>query len=256
MKRAVRDRIIGKLPKPRFDTYLNAAGGDPDLALELYTWNIDAAAAVAGTSAIVEVALRETIDRQLRVWNLKNGGPPEWIVSPQGALAHIVRPTPPASWIPQTGIEALHRRWWERKARETMKDQFGNIKNPQPTHDDLVAALSFGAWVSLIPRPSTLKRRNNGPAITLWRDALDGKTNYVMPGQGINAASSVTYYRVTLLRYARNCASHLEPLLDTQELMGWHKNASRLLASMWPGTDVLISGPARIPRAVQAKPKK
>ncbi|MDO5668400.1 MAG: hypothetical protein Q4G50_00155 [Corynebacterium sp.] len=74
MKATTRQRIINHIPAPRFQTYLNEAHQDPALALELYKWNIDAAAAVSGTLAIVEVALRSTIDLKLKEWNLLKGG--------------------------------------------------------------------------------------------------------------------------------------------------------------------------------------
>ena len=90
-------KLITNIPAPRFQTYLDAAHQEPEKALALYQWNIDAAAAVTSTLALVEVALRDTIDQQLRAWNMQVGGTPEWITQPQVPLSHIVRRTPPSS---------------------------------------------------------------------------------------------------------------------------------------------------------------
>lgn len=123
------------------------------MALDLYQWNIEAAAAVSGTLAIVEVALRSTIDLKLQEWNRRNGGTDEWITAPEGILAHIVRSTPPANWRnkPSRRPDDLYPQWWEAKAVAGMKDHLGRRTNSSPDHNDLIAALTFGTWKFLLP---------------------------------------------------------------------------------------------------------
>ncbi|MBY0796728.1 hypothetical protein [Corynebacterium parakroppenstedtii] len=74
MRPSTRQHLINNIPAPRFQTYLDAAQQDPDKAFALYQWNIEVAAAVTSTLAIVEIALRDTIDQQLRKWNTIEGG--------------------------------------------------------------------------------------------------------------------------------------------------------------------------------------
>ena len=118
MRASTRQQLISNIPTPRFQTYLAAANQDPEKALALYQWNIDVAAAVTSTLAIVEVALRDTIDQQLREWNTIQGGTHEWITRPQVPLSHIVRPTPPPNWLnsPHRKPGDLHGKWWETES--------------------------------------------------------------------------------------------------------------------------------------------
>ncbi|MBS9375979.1 hypothetical protein GON09_005000 [Rhodococcus sp. B50] len=53
----------------RLSTYTSRCGNDPYLALELYKWNLQLSAAFQQVLAVTEVALRNAIDEQLRIWN-------------------------------------------------------------------------------------------------------------------------------------------------------------------------------------------
>ncbi|WP_216852939.1 hypothetical protein [Phytoactinopolyspora halotolerans] len=57
--------IESSLSAPRFQKYLDAVGGDRAVALDLYDWNAEAAAAVVHDLAHLEVALRNAYDRAL-----------------------------------------------------------------------------------------------------------------------------------------------------------------------------------------------
>lgn len=250
-------KLITNIPAPRFQTYLDAAHQEPEKALALYQWNIDAAAAVTSTLALVEVALRDTIDQQLRAWNMQVGGTPEWITQPQVPLSHIVRRTPPSSWTnsPHRRQGDLHGSWWEAKAKASMKDPLnGHAVKPAPTHDDLVAALTFGSWRHLIPKPIRLGGRANAPQFDIWDQAIDRRTNFCATGKGFDASAGTAYFWCSTLLHARNRASHLEPLLDTGTLQHWHRIASRTVRALWPGAEVWITGPARIPEVIKRKP--
>lgn len=257
MRDSTRIRLISNLPEPRFRTYLDAAGDNVDRALALYQWNIEAAAAVLSTLSIVEVALRDTIDRKLRKWNLCNGGTEEWITNPEVPLAHIVRSTPPRAWYQSARYRPgdLHHKWWEAKAKNGMKDALGNANNPCPTHDDLVASLTFGMWRSLVPKPTKLGGRVNGPQVDIWDQAISYGTELFPEGRGFNTSPGTAYFWCSTLNYARNRAAHLEPLLDVKVLWHWHRIASRTLKALWPGAEIWITGPARIPEVIRQKPQ-
>lgn len=256
MRSSTRQQIINRIPTPRFQTYLTEAGGNKDLALELYQWNIDVAAAVSGTLAIVEVALRDTLDLRLRQWNQIKTGDPEWITNPHTPLSHIVRPTPPPQWTnnPSRRPGDLYGKWWEEKAVRGMKDAFGNRTNPAPAHDDLVAALTFGTWRQLLPKPVSLGGRANAPQVQIWHEAINIHSTICPPGTGFNASAGTAYYWCSILLNIRNRASHLEPLLDISMLRQVHKIASRTVTAVWPGAEILITGPARIPDVIKKKP--
>lgn len=73
-------------------------------------------------TGIVEVLLRDTIDTQLKTWNQSNAGTSEWIVHPAAPLQFIVKKNSP-------------EKWWQSRS---------NHREDNPTHDDLVAGLTFG----------------------------------------------------------------------------------------------------------------
>ena len=256
MRPSTYQHLINNIPAPRFQTYLAAANQNPQKALDLYQWNIEAAAAVTSTLSIVEVALRDTIDKQLRQWNIANGGTDEWITRPQVPLSHIVRPTPPPRWSNSQHRQPgdLYGKWWEARALESMKDPLGNRTNLAPTHDDLVAALTFGTWRHLIPKPVSQGGRATAPQIDIWDEAINLRTNITNTGKGFNTSSGTAYYWCSALLHARNRASHLEPLLDVDTLSHWHRIASRTVKALWPGAEVWVTGPARIPKIIQHKP--
>ena len=54
-------------------SYREVAQGDLDAAFALYEWNIDVAAAALSLTAMVEVLLRNALDREMRAWAAKRG---------------------------------------------------------------------------------------------------------------------------------------------------------------------------------------
>lgn len=63
----------------RLSSYLAASGGDLGRALALYDWNTRAAAAVLAASAMVEVVVRNSLDRSLQRWADRRRGGVDWL---------------------------------------------------------------------------------------------------------------------------------------------------------------------------------
>ncbi len=61
------------LTEQRLGSYFQAAQGDRMAAFALYEWNIEASAAAVSLSAMVEVVLRNALDRQLAALGEKKG---------------------------------------------------------------------------------------------------------------------------------------------------------------------------------------
>jgi hypothetical protein len=128
--------ICSALSLPRFVPYVRAAGGDIDVAVRLYWWNVEVSGAFYGPLHCLELGLRNALHRQLQ--NLF-GRPSWWTVAPLSrAGARMV-----------TEVEAKLRR---RAA--------GAV-----SADDVVAGLSFGFWVALLSRGEAYDR-------SLWVPAL------------------------------------------------------------------------------------
>lgn len=240
-------QIQKALPPARFQTYLQEAQGDVIRAAELYLWNIQAAGAVTALTGAVEVMFRHTIDKQLRNWNVSQGGTHQWIVAPHGlALAKVVRKDPPLSWSP-TSSQPLPPGWWETKALanyDVQRPSAGGSSSTSPTHEDLVASLTFGAWTGIIVKPNVTSDRN--PRLKLWNDSLSA---------GFKGLDRCQVYRYAHdLRWIRNRASHLRPMLDHDELKRAHKTSIRLLRSMDADYAQIVAGQAVIPDILKAKP--
>lgn len=236
------------ISEPRLRTYVIAANGNTVKALELYKWNVDAATALNATLGFVEVTFRNTIDAQLRKWNQSQGHSEFWIQDPAKPLSHIVRSNPP-NWKP-SDKQSLHKFWWESKALGYMAVS----KRKDAKHDDLVAALTFGVWLRLLPIPVSQGGRKHAPQVSVFNDALNAFENAVNNEKGIRASAGACYYWMSSLRTARNRAAHLEPLLDTAKLLHWHRLACRALLALEPGSEHWITGPARIPKVIKKYP--
>src|SRR6476661_6896252 len=71
------EQLRDLLSAERLGSYLAASGGDVEEAFKLYEWNIDVAGAALSLTAMVEVLVRNALDRQMRAWG-SSGGHDEW----------------------------------------------------------------------------------------------------------------------------------------------------------------------------------
>lgn len=67
-----------RLTPDRLGSYLAAASGDLAAAFALYEWNLEASAAVLMTTAMVEVVVRNSLDRELRAWAVRRAAGRSW----------------------------------------------------------------------------------------------------------------------------------------------------------------------------------
>lgn len=121
------------LAAPRFRSYLAVTDSDPALALELYRWNSQAAAAALVDVGHLEVALRNGYDRVLIVKH------PEWTIDRASTLFERVQ-----------GLRRSHGRQRELNSgsREAIAAAARGL-GAEPSHGQMVAALPFGFWSQL-----------------------------------------------------------------------------------------------------------
>lgn len=117
--------LIDALSAARFATYATWAGNDTNLALRLYSYNTTLSATLYSPLHMLEVTLRNTIDRQM----VQSYGP-DWLDGQTVALTHY-----------QTTSIAT--------ARQTVQRQ-GKVL----AHDPVIAELNFGFWTSLFGHAS------------------------------------------------------------------------------------------------------
>lgn len=74
--------VLQRLVTPeRLASYLTSTRGDLRRAFALYEWNIEVSAAVLSTAAMVEVVLRNALDRQMAAW-ARTRGISDWLDAP------------------------------------------------------------------------------------------------------------------------------------------------------------------------------
>jgi hypothetical protein len=186
------------LSPERMATYVQAAGGDLERALRLYTWNTAASAAFYGPLQGLEVALRNAMHRQLRAVYGE-----DWYDNP-------------ACGLDAGGLDRLGA------AKMDLQKGGYHIDSPH-----VIAALPFGFWVSLLgkggrgPAPDTRKRNYD---MTLWRKALYKAFPHSRKSR-VDTHSPLDY-----LRTFRNRIAHHEPIFNRHlkadfqsilEVTGW-----------------------------------
>lgn len=234
--------IVNSLHTARFGTYVHAAGGDSDLALRLYVWNLELASAFHTCLGVTEVLLRNAMDTQLRVWNAAQAAPPgappypsEWLVSPARPLHSLTA-----------------------AARQKAKRNAENARAARPpthprkraaiTHDDILAHLSFGTFARLLPtkntRHSTYRARS-----MLWSQALV----HAFPAAKNDPHGFIVADRVARLHALRNRVAHLEPLLSVN-VTARHRDMIRLLGAIDPGLQGWFASLSPLRRVAASRP--
>ncbi|MCT6735399.1 hypothetical protein [Rhodococcus qingshengii] len=226
---------VNRLIHPaRFATYRAQCGNDPHTALELYKWNLALSSAFQPVLAITEVALRNAIDEQLRVWNQKQRNiqtgsqcSADWLLDPAKPLNSMTRNS---------------RKTAYKHADEA--DGARHVAHPRKgatiSHDDLLAQLTFGVWPKLLPTDDR-KDANYRARQILWNQAL----RHAFPHAQDDAKGIVLASRAHRLHGLRNRVSHMEPLLSVN-ITARHNDALRLLGTISPEIRDWCSGLSRV----------
>ncbi|MBJ8342991.1 hypothetical protein JGU71_29325 [Antrihabitans sp. YC3-6] len=240
--------VVSHLSRPRFDTYLAVAGSDR-AALELYRWNVEMAGALQESLGVVEVMLRNAIDRELKLWNPQQPSPTgsaafaaNWVERPAPPLHKILNPPARGRGRPAHSTFATAKK---RAQSDCDLRSPGHPRHRFPvSHDDVVAHITFGTWVKLLPK------KTSGSAVSgqqkLWTDALHAAFPH-------NPSPLVVHFWVNRLHQLRNRVAHLEPLILT-DVRSYHLTAARLLGAIEPGLRDWYAGTSRVPVVLAAKP--
>lgn len=237
----------------RMAPYLAKCHNDPSLTLELYRWNVQLAAAFQEVLAITEVAMRNSMDAQLRIWNA---------AQPPNPQTHV---TYGESWLdaaarPLNGLVGAAKKAARERADDADMDRapVHPRKGITPTHDDVLSQITFGVWLKLLPsdehsmEPAGSKKHGIFVARqVLWRDAL----THAFPHSTDPTGHEITN-RVTHLRGLRNRVAHMESLLNltSVDIATRHNNALRLLGSISPAVRDWCSGVSRVKEVARTCP--
>lgn len=170
------------LSADRMTKYLRASQGSLSNALALYNWNTAVSAAFYGPLQWLEVALRNSIDNRL--------------VEEYGDAWYFHRDARLDFFCRRQITEASDRL---------------ESRNQAITRSNLVAALSFGFWVTLLGRGGILSAKGAKAnfEMTLWRPALH-KAFPNRPG----LARKQAYHPLHYLRNFRNRIAHHEAIFE------------------------------------------
>jgi hypothetical protein len=177
----------------RFAVYTKAAGQDPEFAARLYIWDRNVAASIMRDLAIIEVALRNSLARQL--------------------------------------VRAFGRRWYtdpfvkvDRRlegARDRATSELARSGKPL-TSDRLVAQLSLGFWVNLLDARGSER---------LWRSDLHRAfpgARAEAAASGARLQRSWVLSQLRVMRFLRNRCAHHEPTLTGVPLPGQAQRISSI----------------------------
>ena len=134
--------ILNLAGSARLAPYLQEADGDDERACELYLWVTDLAGALFSTIAFVEVGLRNSMDRKLRVWNDKQGIDygEEWALR-KGAAPLLYDLVTHKSLASAQNFASEQSR---------LRPKTHPRRLAAVTHDDVVSHFMFGTWVYFI----------------------------------------------------------------------------------------------------------
>ena len=207
------DALEAALSRERLRTYFDAARGDQEKALRLHAWNTAVSAGLYGPLQGLEVILRNAMHRRLAdVYG------PAWYDDPSPGL--------------DKGAVDRVARARSELARAGRGDNAPSI----------VAALSFGFWVSLTGaggRLSTGLKANY--EMTLWRPVL----RQAFPHCKILTRKQV-HEPLNGLRVLRNRIAHHEPIF-ARDLTADHQCILDLAGWISPETAAWIGHHSRVP---------
>jgi hypothetical protein len=198
------------LSVPRFLPYVQDCEGDESLALALYRWNIEVASAFYPALNFLEIILRNAFHDQL--------------------TSHYVR----ATWWTAArlaGAGPLLIADAQRKLNRTC--------GHEPTSDDVVAAMPFGFWVSLLNRDNEE---------VMWRPAL-----YRAFRAGYRGTRREMHAHLEHLRMFRNRVMHHEPV-HMRHLEADHQRIYELTEYLAPGVANILRPVDRLADVLARRP--
>lgn len=205
------------LSAERLGSYLAASRGEVDGAFELYEWNIDVAGAALSLTAMIEVLVRNALDRQMRAWGSSRGHE-DWF---------------DAAPLDRQGRDDLVKARARAARGRTLV-----------THGHVVAELNFGFWRFLMSRRYLT---------SLWVPALRHAFPHA-PGDARTAQRTLEGHAQQLV-YLRNRAAHHEPL-HRRDLRRDLERSLMLAGAIHPTAHDWIIQKQEITRVLSRRPGK
>ncbi|MFA5608539.1 MAG: hypothetical protein WDA07_15450 [Leucobacter sp.] len=269
-------RITAMLPPARLEPYRDfwTAGGlttapSADAIASLYVWQVGMCSAWYEVLAYVEMIVRHALDIELRKWNTAQGHGPDWLSNPAAPLRSI---------LGERTLSTVHRDATRAaQGRNVTDPDFGpHPRHGAPVcHDDLVAQLTFGNLVHLLPNdpPSEQRRRGFTSGHSKHENLWINATSKAFPGlpavwqnhqwsrhsplhpvpapveQGYALSAALER-----LRRIRNRVGHHEQMFRVRHHHR-HKDALIVVRSISAPAATVLRGLSRVPAQVVLQPR-
>lgn len=199
----------------RLQSYLAATDQNSSLAVELYKWNGQLAAEFLQILGLVEIAVRNSIDRELQTLNVTLGNQGEWFNDLEDVLG--------AESLQQ--IHLVKARLIANRRRLLR----GNI----------VSELNFGFWRSFLSRQYK---------DSLWRTAI----RFAFPHSPSRQPEYI-FTRVRHLHVLRNRIAHHEPI-HNRDIAGDYQICMEVLSAISPAIAEWSSQNSRVLQVLAHRP--
>jgi hypothetical protein len=208
--------------KSRLSTYLNESNRQEDIAIKLYTWNIEICGAIYESQAIFETALRNSINTQLRRLNFKE-------------VKNELCTQQPNEYLIKIGIE--------NRINDAKKRFYSNSKNGrQITHDDILSQMTLGTWSLFVPSKNENKQK-------LWVLAISDAFPFLRNEDAPKITRSIRN-----IQLIRNRVAHLEPVLWGNKIRDLYKEISFVLNAIDPKLSEWYVSRQRITQVLKKRP--
>lgn len=211
------EQLLELITAERLGSYFHASNNQTKDAFKLYEWNMRASAAVMELTSIVEVVVRNALDRELCKW---------------AQAKHDEE-----SWFNLAPLDSQGK-----KDIQKARDRATQWGKREERHGRVLAELSFGFWRYL------LEQRYFA---SLWVPATHRTFGYA--DANIRTRQRLVKKHIERLHFVRNRAAHHEPI-HRRELMRDFDAARELCAWVSPIAATWLEHRASLPEIVRLKP--
>jgi hypothetical protein len=198
------------------------------VAEQLYHWNTQFSMALFASLTLIEIPLRNAIDRELRVIN-------QILPDPDGTQHGL-------EWLLDTNYSIATS--ISEKAITRARTRAKLVKT-NPTQDDVLAQMSFGNWRFILPSHS----KDTYTKMRIWEEGLQDAFN--LSDFSIEGLSK----DIKDLQMVRNRIAHCEPLLKPNYANNTMRSIYRVAKSIDPELERYIKSTQRVTYINKQRPR-
>ncbi|CAB0550227.1 hypothetical protein ACDL62_03755 [Corynebacterium diphtheriae] len=242
--------LLSTVPTARADSYKDCARTHADPSA-LYLWGIDLSGALQELLGMVEVAVRNSIDEQLRTFAVSQSvASGEWIreVSQLPYLSDISF---------RNGGKIVNYSQLSNGVRKQVSGRLaGHPRLVHHTnHDDLLSQIMFGTWGAMLPDKGDTRPQHVTQAVDeLWKASLkDAFPNKIPTPRRLNKGQKIGEH-VRVCATLRNRVNHFDSLLNIDVPALVDHTISPLLQAISDTVHSTVLAHSRVPHVWARRP--